>query len=94
MLYRRNEKGRFEAVTDNGEVITFEDKHEMAEFIEAREELHYLVGREPENSEFEMSSSPTACGPTSTILGKTKKIRIHKGVYTVENGKLIKEKTA
>ena len=96
MIYRRNEKGRFEAVTDNGDIIGFEDASEMIACAELRDYLHRLVGDE-EVVEFDastVSSSSTAGGPPSPILGKAKKIRIHKGVYTVENGKLIKEKTA
>lgn len=45
MLYRRNEKGRFEAVTDKGEVIAFEDKGELVCFIEERERLYELIGQ-------------------------------------------------
>jgi hypothetical protein len=29
MIYRRNEKGRYEGVTDKGDVIAFEDASEM-----------------------------------------------------------------
>ena len=96
MLYCRYRNGRLEAELPNGEIIGFEDMDELREFIEERRGVSNLVGRR-EVVEFDastVSSSSTAGGPPSPILGKAKKIRIHKGVYTVENGKLIKEKTA
>lgn len=96
MLYCRYRNGRLEAELPSGEIIGFEDMDELREFIEERRGVSNLVGRK-EVVEFDasaVSSSSTAGGPPSPVLGKAKKIRIHKGVYTVENGKLIKEKTA
>lgn len=96
MLYCRYRNGRLEAELPNGEIIGFEDMDELRDFIEERRGVSGLVGRR-EVVEFDastVSSSSTAGGPPSPILGKAVKIRIHKGVYTVVDGKLIKEKTA
>lgn len=93
MLYRRNEKGRFEAVTDKGDIIPFEDKSEMIAFIELREELHQLLGREEMvNSEFEVQEPKETVAPT--YQEKTRKIRVHKGSYIYDGKNLKKEKTA
>ena len=55
--------------------------------------LSGLVGKvEQINSEFEIRNSKETAEATGKV--KAKKIRIHKGVYTVVDGKLIKEKTA
>lgn len=96
MLYCRYRNGRLEAELPSGEIIGFEDMDELREFIEQRRGVSGLVGRE-EVAKFDesvVSSSSTAGGPPSPVLGKAVKIRIHKGVYTVVDGKLIKEKTA
>ena len=96
MLYRINEKGRYEAVTANGEVIGFDDFAEMVDFAALRGEVCYLVGKE-EKTRYEVSSSSTAGSLSSSALGKTKvvKTRIFKGEYEYDGKKLIKkEKTA
>ena len=93
MLYCRYRNGRLEAELPNGEIIGFEDMDELREFIEQRRGVSGLVGKEEQiNSEFEIRNSKD--NVEATDKGKAKKIRIHKGVYTVVDGKLIKEKTA
>lgn len=93
MLYRRNEKGHFEAVTDKGKVIPFENASEMIAFIDKREELNVLLGRK-ESTEYEgmkiaesrvQNDVPESCG-------KTVKKRIHKGIYKVEGTKIKKSR--
>lgn len=96
MLYRRNEKGRYEGVTDKGEIIAFEDASEMIACAALRDYLHRLVGDE-EVVEFDASTvscSSTAGGPTFPVPGKAVKIRVHKGKFAYNGEKLIKEKTA
>jgi hypothetical protein len=93
MLYCRYRNGRLEAELPSGEIISFEDMDEMREFIDQRRGVSGLVGKvEQINSEFEIRNSNENVEATGKV--KAKKIRIHKGVYTVENGRLIKEKTA
>lgn len=94
MLYCRYRNGRLEAELPSGEIIGFEDMDELREFIEQRRGVSGLVGKvEQINSEFEDTSSVSQASHLP-LEGKAKKIRIHKGVYTVVDGKLIKEKTA
>ena len=45
MLYRINEKGRYEAVTADGKVIGFDDFAEMVDFAALRGEVCQLVGK-------------------------------------------------
>lgn len=96
MLYRRNEKGCYEAVTDKGEVIAFEDKHEMIEFIKIREELCYILGKEPERAEF----SPELCAQAdepcaeSVSVGKRVSFFIHEGEYEYLGAELKKKALA
>ena len=44
MLYRRNEKGRYEGVTDRGQVVQFEDAAEMVASRELRKRIDKFVG--------------------------------------------------
>lgn len=93
MIYRRNEKGRFEAVTDNGDIIAFEDASEMIAFAELRETLHRLVGRKQQQSA-ECRMQDAECR-VRELPKRVAKIRIHKGEYVAEGTKLVKkEKTA
>ena len=100
MIYRRNEKGRYEGVTDKGEIIAFEDASEMIACAELRDYLHRLVGDEEvvefDASAVSSSSIGVACNssPTSHVPGKAVKIRVHKGKFAYDGEKLIKEKTA
>lgn len=91
MIYRRNEKGRFEAVTDKGKVIPFENASEMIAFINMREELNVLLGRK-ESAEYEgmQKAECRVQNDVSENCGKTVKKRIYKGSYEVE-GKKIKK---
>ena len=46
MKYRENEKGRYEAVTERGEIIQFDDACEMLAFAEEQRKIAYLLGHE------------------------------------------------
>lgn len=91
MKYRKNEKGRWEAVTDKGVILPFEDEAEKNAFINLRNEVLMLVGREPEISD---TASSVSFGDTLTSVNAKKvKIRIHSGEYAV-NGIHLKKKKA
>ena len=93
MLYRINEKGRYEAVTADGKVIGFDDFAEMVDFAALRGEVCQLVGKAEEQGgimqKAERSSQSTASSE------KMVRTRINKGTYEYDGKKLIKkEKTA
>ena len=96
MLYRRNEKGRYEAVTDKGEIIEFEDEIEMRAFIEMRREVCYIMNKEPERVEF----SPELCAQAdepcaeSVSVGKRVSFFIHEGEYEYLGAELKKKALA
>ena len=91
MLYRRNEKGRYEAVTDKGQVIGFDDAAEMAAFIEMREDVNRLIGRSEykyfENVSVEELFPCKKNAPTESYQKKIK-MRIYKGEYEVCGSKI------
>ena len=91
MTYRKNEKGRFEAVTSDGIIIPFEDRSEMVAFIEAREQIQKLLGSR-EAVMFDIDIDLGDQKPKEKIIyQKTKKkVRIHKGKYVVKSGKIEK----
>lgn len=97
MLYRRNEKGRYEGVTDKGQVVQFEDAAEMVAFSELRKELNALVGSS-ELVRYDDSVKeiflPKKEQPKESCKEKTVKFHIHKGVYTVSGARLIKKALA
>lgn len=97
MLYRRNEKGCYEGVTDRGEVVQFEDAAEMVASAEIRWGLNDMLGGiesiEIDDSVkeiFEKKEKPA----TNESGCKKVNIRIHKGEYTVSGNKLIKKALA
>lgn len=94
MLYRRNEKGRYEAVTDKGEVIALEDKHEMIEFIKIREELCYILGKEPERVEFSEELREAPALSVHSGQGKRVTFRVNRGSYRVRGLNKIKKALA
>ena len=80
MLYRRNEKGRYEAVTDKGEIISFDDASEMIAFVEMRKSLNNLLGKE-EKAEFLVMQNSGCMVQNETEHKKVVKVRINKGTY-------------
>lgn len=90
MIYRKNEKGRYEAVTDKGEVISFEDEAEMFVFVKMRNEVLALVGREPEDPGIALSV--TLGDSVSEVKDKKVKTTIHSGEYIVDGLRLKKKK--
>ncbi len=94
MLYCTYRNGRYEAELPDGRIIDFEDMDEMIRFLEQRWQLHKLVGHKEESC-IDVPGYKTEAKPIVVPSSdKKKKIRIHKGVYTVINGKLVKKKTA
>lgn len=94
MLYRRNEKGRFEAVTNSGDIIPISDKEELVRFIEERERLYELIGQF-EEVRYENLTKEELFPPERTernIFVKKVKIRIHKGEYVTDGNRLIKKR--
>lgn len=95
MIYRRNEKGRFEAVTDKGKVIPFENASEMIAFINMREEVNRLIGscefKEFKNLDIE-DLFPTKKEERRESVSKRVKIRIYKGAYVTQGARLVKKK--
>ena len=91
MIYRRNEKGRFEAVTDSGNIIAFDSYAEMIAFIEKREELNKLLGKN-EKAEYEGMQNLECRMQNNTLYSAEKivKKQIHKGRYVVEGNKIKK----
>ena len=91
MLYRRNEKGRYEAVTDRGHVIAFENAAEMAAFIEMREAINRLIGSS-EHKDFENVNVdelfPCKKNAPTESYQKKIKMRIYKGEYEVCGSKI------
>ncbi len=87
MLYRKNEKGRYEAVTDRGQIIPFENANEMNAFIELREGLNKLLGKE-EKKEFQGMPNTECTVQNEKKTKKTVKIRIHKGTYECDGIRL------
>ena len=96
MLYRKNEKGRYEGVTAKGQVVRFEDAAEMVASIELRKKIDKFVGCS-ETVEYDESVKEIFL-PKEQVkeVGKEKavKIRIHKGAYIVSGKKLIKKALA
>lgn len=93
MLYRINEKGRYEAVTADGKVIGFDDFAEMVDFAALRGEVCQLVGKAEEQGGIMQKAERTMqhSGPVEKVV----KTRIFKGEYVYDGKKLIKkEKTA
>ena len=90
MLYRKNEKGRYEAVTDRGDIISFEDAGEMIAFAELRETLHRLIGREEQQSA-DCKMQNAECR-VRELPKRVTKIRIHKGEYVTDGNRLIKKR--
>ena len=94
MLYRRNEKDRFEAVTNSGDIIPISDKVELVRFIEERERLYALIG-EFEEVRYENLTREELFPPKRTEENtsvKKVKICIHKGEYVTDGNRLIKKR--
>ena len=91
MIYRTNEKGRCEAVRDNGDIISFESDDEMIAFAKLRLELYYLVGRKPEEAYLRLVEGDDA-EPEQIVFGPGKKvkIRIYKANYVLDGYKIKK----
>ena len=97
MLYRKNEKGRYEGVTDKGQVVQFEDEAEMVASAEIRWSLSDMLGGiesiEIDDSVRDLFIQKEAPARAAAIEKKVK-IRIHKGEYTVSGARLIKKALA
>ncbi len=97
MLYRRNEKGRYEGVTDKGQIIVFDDAEEMVKSAKIRWGLSDMLGGieslEIDDSVRDLFIKKEAPARAAAIEKKVK-IRIHKGVYTVSGERLIKKALA
>lgn len=95
MLYRENEKGRYEGVTDKGQVVQFDDVAEIVAAAKLRRELNVLVGR---SEPMELDDSvrdlflPKEERSEEGFNIKTVKFRIHKGEYVVDGLRLKKKK--
>ena len=90
MTYRRNEKGRYEAVTAEGHVISFESGEEMVACAELRQELFRLVGREPEKDGSMQYAERRIQSDVVVSSPKKIKLRIYKGEYITEGNKIKK----
>lgn len=96
MLYRRNEKGRYEGVTARKIVIGFEDEAEMLAFYELRAKLFGYIGK-VEPVEMDAAAKAILAPEREKTAGIEKgkvKIRIYKGQYTTDGGRLIKKALA
>lgn len=96
MLYRRNEKGRYEGVTARKIVIGFEDEAEMLAFYELRAKLFGYIEK-TEKVEMDEAAAKILVPEKEKATGIVKnkiKIRIYKGQYTTDGGKLIKKALA
>ena len=91
MLYRKNEKGRYEAVLESGKIIPFENQKEMCAFIRIREDLCNLLGI-VERIRYELGEQPCefASVPETVTFKKRVKIRRNKGKYVACGGRLVK----
>lgn len=96
MKYRKNEKGRYEGVTDRGEIIRFDDAEEMVAFSKLRREIAVLLGYketvEIERSVSELFLPCEQVGGVDERREKTVKFCIHTGVYDPSELLLINEK--
>lgn len=92
MIYRTNEKGRCEAVRNNGDIIRFESEDEMIAFAKLRLELYYLVGRKPEEADIRQATCRDMIGAEQIVFGPGKKvkIRIYKANYEIDGHKIKK----
>lgn len=97
MLYRKNEKGRYEGVTDRGQVVQFEDAAEMVASAKIRWGLNDMLGGiesiEIDDSVRDLFIKKEAPAREQSVKKKVK-IRIHKGEYTVSGARLIKKALA
>lgn len=92
MIYRTNEKGRCEAVRNNGDIISFESEDEMIAFAKLRLELYYLVGRKPEETDIRQATCRDMIGAEQIVSGPGKKVktRIYKANYVLDGYKIKK----
>jgi hypothetical protein len=91
MIYRRNEKGRYEGVTARGQVIGFEDAEEMVACAELRAEINRLIGSD-EKILFEGFMPKAESGKCEDITskGKKRRIKIDKHSYVTDGGEIKK----
>ncbi len=95
MRYRKNEKCRYEGITEKGRIVQFEDEAEMLACAELRRELNAIVGR---SEPMELDDSvrelflPKEERAVESFNIKTIKLRIHKGEYVVDGLRLKKKK--
>lgn len=90
MIYRIDEKGRCEAVGNNGDIVIFESEDEMIAFAKMRLELFYLVGRKPEEADIRQATCRDMIGTEQIVsgLGKKVKTRIYKANYVIDGNKI------
>ena len=96
MQYRKNEKGRYEGVTERGEIIRFDDACEMLAFAEEQRKIAYLLGHE-ETVEIDPTVRDLFFPEeqqkrNDECKGKTVRFYIDMGVYDPSELLLTKEK--